>query len=100
MEAYPTDARALRLHADEEPPGESSELAAAALKYLNLCSESSISTREAIYRETSGIFGEDEMRRTLVSPLFRREWSKVRHEFDSYSEFARFVDHSQDGKRS
>jgi hypothetical protein len=99
MGSYPDGARGFRLHSDGEPLPESSELTTAVLRYLNLCSEEFYLWQRWYLSGDIWRIWENEMRRTLASPLYRREWQKVKDEFASYPEFAEYVSKSQ-SKRS
>ena len=95
MRSYPDGARGFRLHSDGEPPPESSELTTAVLRYLNLCSEEFYLWQGWYLSRGIWKIWQKEMRRTLASPLYRREWKKVKGEFASYREFADYVSKSQ-----
>ena len=95
MRSYPVGMRAFRLHSAGEPPPESSELTTVVLRYLNLCSEEFyLCQGKYLSRDIWGIW-EEEMRRTIASPLYRREWEKISDEFSSYPEFYEYVARSQ-----
>jgi hypothetical protein len=83
MSSFPPSAFVARfdLLADLPPP--SNELTTCVLKYLNLCSEEYyLYVRGYLSGEVWAIW-EAEVRRTLASPLVRREWLHLRHEFFS-----------------
>lgn len=95
MRSYPEGSRNSRLDSAGVPPPESPELTAAILRYLNLCSEEFyLWKRGYLSGDIWGIW-ETEMRRTLASPLCRREWPRVQAEFSSYEEFAKYVADAQ-----
>jgi len=95
MMSFPPDARLARLHLDGDPPPPSHEVSIAILRYLNLCSEE-------FYMYTSGylsrkiwLIWKSELERTILSPLFKREWPKLQSEFVSYPEFLDYVNQIQ-----
>jgi hypothetical protein len=98
MRSYPSDLRSARLHSGGEPPPESTELTAAVLGYLNLCSEEFYLWKRGYLSTDIWRIWEGEMRRTLASPLYRREWPKLRAEFATYDEFTRYVLDAQEGR--
>ena len=88
LDQLPLEARMARLRIDGEPPDGSPELTTVALKYLNLCSkEFYLCERGYLSRDIWNIW-EDEMRRTVRSPLFRRERAMLRNEFGSATSFS------------
>ena len=92
MESFPPEARPARLSLEGKMPDHSEGLSIAILRYLNLCSEEYyLCERGYLSKELWGIW-EDELKRTLNSPLFVREWEGLRNEFLSYPEFLEFVD--------
>ena len=95
MRSYPGDLRSARLHTDGEPPPESTELTAVVLKYLNLCSEEFYLWKRGYLSTDIWRIWEGEMLRTMASPLYRREWPKLRAEFAAYDEFASYVESAQ-----
>ena len=95
MESLPPEERSARLDTTGDPPPESTAVTTAALRYLNLCSEEFYLWRRGYLAGDIWRIWEAEMERTLRSPLLQREWSKLRSEFSSYSDFARYVDSIQ-----
>lgn len=95
MRSYPADDRSTRLDSDGEPPSESAELTAAILRYLNLCSEEFYLWRRGYLSTDIWRIWEGEIRRTLASPLYRREWPQLVAEFAAYDEFVRYVRDAQ-----
>lgn len=91
MRGFSEDSRDHRIAADGVPPAESPELTASVLEYLNLCSEEFYLWKRGYLSADIWRIWEGELVRTLQSPLYRREWMKLRPEFGSYSEFASFV---------
>ena len=92
MSSYPTGALAIRLDKEGNPPDPSEPLTLAALKYLNLCSEEFYVWKKGYLDDGVWDIWEEELKRTLRSPLYRREWSKLRKEFESYKEFLDYVE--------
>lgn len=92
MDSFPADARFYRMNTDKKLPEEGLELTSSVLKYLNLCSE------EYYLRETRQLskkiwnIWKEELERTLRSNLVRREWPKIKSEFESYSKFQKYVE--------
>ena len=80
MDRFPGDARKAKLDLDAAPPPESEDLTYAALCYLNLCSEEYYLCKTGYLSKAIWRIWEDELKRTLRSPLFRREWIKVKRE--------------------
>lgn len=97
MDRFPSDAKIARLRSGGEPPAASPELAAAALRYLNLCSEEFYLWKRGYLSGDIWRIWEAELRRTLASPLYRREWLSLREEFSSFPEFVAYVEQAQRG---
>lgn len=95
MDLLPPDARRVRFNLDEVLPPESEQTTMAALKYLNLCSEEFYLRKKGYLDKDVWSIWEGELKRTLRSRLFLREWEKLRDEFDSHSAFQDFVDEVQ-----
>jgi hypothetical protein len=95
MLSYPEGLRDTRLDSMGVPPPESPELTVAILRYLNLCSEEFYLWERGYLSGDIWRIWESEIRRTLASPLYRREWRKVQAEFASYGEFAKYVADAQ-----
>ena len=95
MDSFPESARAARLDISSDPPPESPELTTAVLRYVNLCSEEFyLCKRRYLSKEIWRIW-ESELKRSLRSPLIRREWAKLGKEFSSYPEFVEYVTQAQ-----
>lgn len=92
MALFPADSRGARLDLDTALPPESDELTLAVLRYLNLSSEEYYLYRRGYLAKDVWTIWEAEIDRTLQSPLFRREWPRLRNEFISFSEFSRYVE--------
>lgn len=92
MDSFPAGLRAARLASDGEPPEPSRDLSLAVLRYLNLCSEEYYLCRRGYLSKEVWSIWEDELTRTLSSPLLRREWAELRSEFSAYPEFRNYVD--------
>jgi hypothetical protein len=95
MAAFPGGARSARLDLEGEPPESTADLSCAVLRYLNLCSEEFYLCKEGLLSPKVWRIWECELRRTLASPLVRREWRSLRREFRSYPEFHDYVDSAQ-----
>lgn len=95
MASFPTDGLRARLDLDGQPPEASEQLTLAALRYLNLCSEEFYLWRRGYLAKDIWLIWEAELKRTLRSPLFLREWKSLRREFQSYPEFLEYVDAAQ-----
>ena len=92
MASFPTSGRRARFDLDGPPPAPNEELALAVLRYLNLCSEEFYLWHRGYLAKDVWAIWEDELLRTLRSPLVRREWKDLRKEFQSYPEFLEYVD--------
>jgi hypothetical protein len=95
MESFPGDGRRARLDLQGPAPNCSEELTLAVLRYLNLCSEEFYLCRRGYLARDVWTIWEDELKRTLRSPLVRREWKQLRGEFESYPAFVEYVDAAQ-----
>jgi hypothetical protein len=95
MESFPREAWEARLHMSTVLPEPSLELTLCVLKYLNLSSEEfQLYRRGYVHRDVWEIW-EAELKRSLQSPLLRREWVTLRPEFEADPAFCRFVDAAQ-----
>ena len=95
MDTFPQGARGARLALEGKPPPSSEELSLAVLRYLNLCSEEFyLCSCRYLSRNVWSIW-EAELRRTVASPLLRREWRELRSEFQSYPDFVQYVEDAQ-----
>ena len=92
MESFPPEARPARLSLEGKMPDHSEGLSISILRYLNLCSEEYYLCKRGYLSKELWEIWEDELKRTLNSPLFVREWKDLRNEFLSYPEFLEFVD--------
>jgi hypothetical protein len=98
MRSFPEDSRTLRLDISGELPPESDDLRIAVLRYLNLCSEEYyLFTNKYLAKGILRIW-ENELKRTLRSPLVRREWIALEKEFSEYGEFHEYVKQAQRGE--
>jgi hypothetical protein len=95
MNMFPVEGRKARLDIFAEAPPKSDELSLAVLRYLNLCSEEFHLCKEKYLSKDVWKIWEAELRRTLASTLVRREWTRLREEFQSYPEFVKYVDKAQ-----
>lgn len=99
MERFPEGSLASRLDLDAAPVVESAQLTLAALLYLNLVSEEYYLLKAGYLAQGLWNIWETEIQRTIASPLFVREWKKVRGEFTSYPAFQEYVEHIQQPTR-
>ena len=91
MNSFPKSARLARIKSREALPKPNAELTICTLRYFNLCSEEFyLYDTKYLSKKVWGIWAE-EMVRTLRTPLFRREWTKLAKEFDAYPKFQAFV---------
>ena len=95
MDKFPDEAFATRINS-EILPEESSALTMACLKYLNLCSEEFHLYSEKLTSPKVWDMWDDEIKRVLRSPMFKREWKKLENEFKSFPDFITFVENAQD----
>ena len=98
MSDFPPDAFDARLNTAAALPEPSAALSLVALRYLNLCSEEYYLWRERYLSDSVWSIWEVELKRTLRTPLMRREWVRLRPEFASYPEFSEFVDAVQNAE--
>lgn len=95
MDAFPSEAFRLRFNQDAGLPERGDKLTLAVLKYLNLCSEEYYLYKRGYLAKDVWRIWEEELMRTLKSPLFRREWEMLKGEFKSDPAFTRFVEEIQ-----
>ena len=95
MNAFPADSRDARLKIDCDTPKESDELTLVILRYLNLSSEEFYLWKSRYLSQEIWRIWEDELLRTLRTPLLMREWLKLKHEFESYPAFSTYVKNAQ-----
>jgi hypothetical protein len=96
MDRFPPDGRRARFDLNASPPPASQDLTLAVLRYINLCSEEYYLCRSGYLSTRIWRIWEDELKRTLRSPLVRREWVQLEREFQAYPEFVEYVRRSQD----
>lgn len=99
MNMFPVEGRKARLDSFGEAPPQTEKLSLAVLRYLNLCSEEFHLCKKKYLSKDVWRIWEAELKRTLASTLVRREWPKLREEFQSYPEFVKYVDKAQDEAR-
>lgn len=95
MNTFPEAGRKTRLDSFGEAPPQSEELSLAVLRYLNLCSEEFHLCKKKYLSKDVWRIWEAELKQTLASTLVRREWTRLRKEFESYPEFVEYVDAAQ-----
>jgi hypothetical protein len=92
MGSFPKDGWSARLNLVDKLPERSDELSLCVLKYLNLCSEEFYLHKRKYLADEVWKIWEREIKRTLATPLFVREWKNLKGEFESYPEFQQFVE--------
>lgn len=91
MQCFPDNAFQSRYGLDDTLPPESKALTLAVIKYLNMVSEEYYLHKRDYLDTAIWHIWESEIKRTLCSPLIRREWPKVVCEFVAFDTFARYV---------
>jgi len=94
MSSFPDGAYMLRFDLDQ-PVKSNEDVRLAVLKYLNMTSEEYYLWRDGYLDDQVWKIWLPEIKRTLRTPLFVREWGTLKREFHSYPDFARFVDEAQ-----
>jgi hypothetical protein len=81
--------------------GQHEELQLALLDYLNLCCEEFYDLRKKLLFRGIWENWKKEIKRTLGTPLFLKEWENLRREFDkeTYKKFILYVDEVQEKAR-
>lgn len=92
MSSFPKEARQARFNLDGEPPEPSPDLTECVLKYLNLCSEEFYLRSKKYISKGAWEIWECDLKCTLRSPLFRREWQTLRREFECHPKFVEYVE--------
>jgi len=95
MQSFPKNAWPNRLDIKGTPPPKSKALSLSVLRYLNLCSEEFYLCKKGWLRQDIWQIWENELVRTLQTPLFIREWKELCREFESYPKFKEYVDTKQ-----
>jgi hypothetical protein len=95
MSSLPSNARTARFDLFKEPPAPSEEITTVILRYLNMSSEEFYLQRKKYLSKPIWSIWEDELVRTLQSPLVKREWDILKVEFKSYPEFYEYVEQVQ-----
>jgi hypothetical protein len=95
MRNAPADFRTRRLNPLTSPFEPTDADRTSVLAYLNLCSEEHYLWRNGYLDHAIWRIWSDELERTLRSDLFRKEWQRLREEFQSYGHFCEFVDLAQ-----
>jgi|TARA_B100001971_G_C17911739_1_gene393226 hypothetical protein len=95
LSSFPPDALQVRLKLTGEPPKASEETSRAVLRYLNLCSEEFYLCKQGYLSKNIWKIWEEELNRTLRSPLLKREWNELNIEFEAYPEFRDYVNQMQ-----
>lgn len=85
----------LDLKLSEAEPKERDHIKVCMLRYLNLCSEEfHLKHTGYLAPEVWGLWRQ-ELEWTLRKPLYVSGWPELRHEFESYPEFLKYVDEVQ-----
>lgn len=92
MGAFPENAQQFRFNMTGELPPRSAALTLAVLRHLNLHAEEYYLFRKGYIEPPVWGIWEVELQRMLASPLLVREWKELSNEFQSYSEFQRYVE--------
>jgi hypothetical protein len=95
MQSFPRNAWMARLNSESALPEPSDELSISVLKYLNLCSEEYYLCKDGYLSKRIWRIWEAELKRTLQTPLFKREWQRLSNEFQAYPEFRSYVNEAQ-----
>lgn len=93
--SFPAGALRSRLRLSESLPPKSEELGICILKYLNLCSEEFFLYQNGFVSRKIWSIWRPEIERAIRTPMLRREWERIRNEFQSYPEFLDFVEKIQ-----
>ena len=94
MGEFPNQGYTLRFDL-EHPVTSNQEVRLAVLKYLNMTSEEYYLWRDKYLDEKVWQIWVPEIKRTLKTPLFQREWQHLKGEFKSYKKFSDFVEQVQ-----
>jgi hypothetical protein len=86
VSAFPGNAWEKRFNQSCLPP-RSEELTLAVLGYMNLCSEEYYLCKNNLLSRYVWRIWEGEIKRTLASPLLRREWQELNVEYQSFHAF-------------
>lgn len=94
MSSFPDGAYMLRFNLDQ-PVQSNEDVKVAVLKYLNMTSEEYYLWLDGYLDDEVWNIWLPEIKRTLQSPLFQREWQNLKEEFESYEKFSKFVEQVQ-----
>jgi hypothetical protein len=93
LESFPAKVWLERFEPSEEALLETDQTSMAVLRYLNLCSEEFYLKKQGYFSEYGiGDIWEAVLRDNLSTPLFVREWKKLKVEFKSDQEFTNYID--------
>jgi hypothetical protein len=95
MNDFPKEAFRARFNSEHELPPASEQLTLCVLRYLNMSSEEYYLWKKKYIDKEVWEIWEHEIKRVIQSPLLRREWLHLAHEFNSYPEFQNFVRRAQ-----
>lgn len=94
MGEFPGQGYTLRFDLDHQIPS-NDEVRLAVLKYLNMTSEEYYLWRDKYLDDKVWQIWLPEIKRTLQTPLFQREWPNLKGEFKTYEKFSEFVEQIQ-----
>jgi hypothetical protein len=94
MGEFPGQDYTLRFDLEHQIPS-NNEVRLAVLRYLNMTSEEFYLQRDKYLDDKVWQIWLPEIKRTLQSPLFQREWQNLKGEFKTYEEFSDFVEQVQ-----
>lgn len=94
MGSFPDAAYMLRFDLDQ-PIQSNEDIRLSILKYLNMTSEEYYLWRDKYLDDKVWQIWLPEIKRTLRTPLFQREWQNLKEEFQTYPEFSAFVEQVQ-----
>lgn len=92
MCGLPSDALDNKPTPNNDLPSESPELTDGVMHYLNLVSEEYYLWQRGYLDNAVWTIWEGEIQRTLRLPLIRREWAKLRKEYETFKDFQQYVD--------
>ncbi len=94
MGEFPGQGYTLRFDLEHQIPS-NREVRLAVLKYLNMTSEEYYLWRDKYLDDKVWQIWLPEIKRTLQTPLFQREWPNLKEEFKTYEKFSEFVEQIQ-----
>lgn len=95
MESFPNSPNKTMFFTNGAVREESDEITTVVFRYLNMCFEEYYLFKNGYLSKKIWSIWEAKMIRTINSPLVRREWTKLRVEFSTYSDFSKYIDNIQ-----